>query len=178
MNIDISAYEWSLVEAFNKSLCENVGVAFGRSTDGYEKAKTLWEKSPRHLPLEDALKLAHQCHRAAPFLNYNGNTFVAIFKLIIPEQISLPAIQKSALNSAVGHYIAGTILPEEERMLKLLTTSSLEKLKVGDQVQSLKGNIHGEIKEILSDGTTWIKTAVMGTVKTSLDAVIKVAREK
>jgi hypothetical protein len=173
MNVDFSGYTWAAVEAINTNLCENANAAVGRNSEGYEKAKQLWKSSPKQLPLKDALALAHKCHRAAPFLNFNGNTFVSIFRLLIPEQVSLPSSQKAALNSFAGHYIAGTITPQEEQALDLLMTTGAEPLKVGDKVQSLQGAIRGEIKEILADGTVWIKTPVMGTVKTSLDVLIK-----
>ncbi|MDR1191914.1 MAG: hypothetical protein LBK60_09695 [Verrucomicrobiales bacterium] len=175
MNIDFSKYTWAAVEVINANLCENAKAAAGKNSEGYAAAQQLWESSPRQLPLTEALQLANRCHRLAPFLNFNGNTFVAIFRLVISEQVSLPSTQKAALNSFAGHYIAGTITPAEERALSLLLAAGGAPLAVGDQVQSLQGNVRGVIKEILPDGSVWIKTPVMGTVKTLLDALVRQA---
>jgi hypothetical protein len=173
MNLELNRITWEKVEAANKMLCDAAKAAHGRTSEGYEVARQLWEHRPLTVTVQEALELARQCHRSAPFLNFNGNTFVAVIGFAITDQIKLPAMQLVSLKSFAGHYIAGTITPTEERALTLLLGTGGEPLTVGDKVQSLQGNVRGEIKEILPDGAVWLKTPNMGTVKTSLDALVK-----
>ncbi|MDR1304331.1 MAG: hypothetical protein LBK76_03820 [Verrucomicrobiales bacterium] len=173
MNIDLTSATWEKIEAINIGLCETGRATHGRNSEGYATAREVWEQRPPSASVNDALQLARKCHKLAPFLNFNGNTFVAAIGHLINGQIKLPAVQLVSLKSFAGHYIAGTITPTEERALTLLLGTGGEPLAVGDRVQSLQGNVRGEIKEILPDGAVWLKTPNMGTVKTSLDALVK-----
>ena len=63
----------------------------------------------RAMPLEEALDICLKCHRTAPFLNFNGNTFAGIAKAMIRELLPhLGPKLSQAFESVVGHYVAGT----------------------------------------------------------------------
>jgi len=50
-----------------------------------------------------------QCHRLAPFCNYNGNTFVTIVRTLLNDVLKgLPADKAHILRSIAGHIVAGT----------------------------------------------------------------------
>jgi hypothetical protein len=102
---------WDEVETLNQFLCGSKGYQIGRTSDGYEPARAAWEDGRgKVLTIEDAAKLCRLCHRQAPFLFLNGNTFVAIARDAIISQISqLTYTQQAVARGAVGHFIAGTI---------------------------------------------------------------------
>ncbi len=104
--------DWNVVVAINQQLCAAKHAQHGPTSDGHAITKQLWEEThTQALALADLVELCRRCHRQAPFLNYNGNTFVAIARQII-SQLPL-GTQAVALRSLAGHIIAGTASPEE-----------------------------------------------------------------
>ncbi len=101
---------WDVVEFINQSACTRGPAQFGHTSDGYAQAKALWEESmTRVLSLEEALDICLRCHRFAPFLNFNGNTFAGIAKAMVREILPhLGPNLSQAFESVVGHYVAGT----------------------------------------------------------------------
>ncbi|HEU5395736.1 MAG TPA: hypothetical protein VFV81_01115 [Verrucomicrobiae bacterium] len=89
------------------------------TTDGYAPAKELWEKSRlKDLDISQVLQICYQCHRLAPFCNYNGNTFVTIVKTLFAAEFDkLPADQAFVLRSIAGHIVAGTATDIELKQL-------------------------------------------------------------
>ena len=66
----------------------------------------------------DVLQICFQCHRLAPFCNYNGNTFVAIVKTLLADSLNgLPPDQAHILRSIAGHVVAGTATDIEVKQL-------------------------------------------------------------
>jgi hypothetical protein len=173
MNLDLSNYTWEFVESINIGLCEHAKAAVGRTSEGYTATKDLWDRRKLQCSLLEALELAHQCHRLAPFLNYNGNSFVTVIKSAIDSQVKTSPIKLSTLRSMAGHFIAGTITPEEKQALSLLLSPNSTTLKVGDAVQTLKGTVRGQITELLPDGNVMYKTTQGITLKSSPEALIK-----
>jgi hypothetical protein len=75
-----------MVIAANAALCQGKGALHRPSSDGHEHARQLWERQyPQAMWLDEAVDLCRQCHRLAPFCNYNGNTFAAIARQLILE---------------------------------------------------------------------------------------------
>lgn len=101
---------WATVEMINQNLCQNGHAQQGRTSDGYNSAKQLWEqKMPTTMTLEEALDICFNCHRLGPFLNFNGNTFAAIARATIRDiLVRIGQPQSQVLESVVGHYVAGT----------------------------------------------------------------------
>ena len=99
----------------NHQLCQPKGALHRPTSDGFERTRQLWES--RHgteLTLAEATDLCRQCHRLAPFCNFNGNTFVAVIRKVIAS-LPLPAEQAAVLRSLTGHIVAGTATAEEQR---------------------------------------------------------------
>ena len=70
----------------NAGLCQEKKALHKSTSDGYEPARKLWEKSRgRELTLRDALDLCRRCHKLAPFCFYNGNTFAEIGRTLIQD---------------------------------------------------------------------------------------------
>ena len=80
--------------------------------------------------LDEAVDLCRQCHRLAPFCNFNGNTFAAIARQLI-EKLRLPADQAHLVRSWAGHIVAGTADETEtgqfRQFSRALTAAQLKK---------------------------------------------------
>jgi hypothetical protein len=72
-------WPWETVVMINAGLCQEKKALHKPTSDGYEPARKLWEKSRGcELTLRETLDLCRQCHKLAPFCFYNGNTFAAL----------------------------------------------------------------------------------------------------
>jgi hypothetical protein len=110
-------FAWEIVVETNRLLCQPKGAFHGPTSDGYAATERLWsERHAAPMTLADAVELCRQCHRMAPFCNYNGNTFVAVIRRVI-ARLQLSPEHASALRSVAGHIVAGTATPEEARQL-------------------------------------------------------------
>jgi hypothetical protein len=82
---------WETVISINAALCEARNALHRPTSDGYAPAKELWEKSrSRKLSLTEVFQIGFQCHRLAPFCNYNGNTFATIVKTVMNDILKDP----------------------------------------------------------------------------------------
>jgi hypothetical protein len=96
-------------------LCQTAGYQVGRTADGYPPARELWEKTHLvELTFLQAADLCRECHRLAPFLFLNGNTFASCARIALqPAMERLSLVQQISTRAALGHYVAGTIGREE-----------------------------------------------------------------
>jgi hypothetical protein len=119
---------WETVVSINAALCEARKALHQPTSDGYAPAKDLWERSRlKKLSLPQLLQICFQCHRLAPFFNYNGNTFVTIVKTLLDDELSrLPADQSFIVRSIAGHIVAGTATDIERKQLDSML-AALEK---------------------------------------------------
>jgi hypothetical protein len=119
---------WETVVSINAALCEARKALHKPTSDGYVPAKDLWERSClKKLSLPELLQICFQCHRLAPFCNYNGNTFVTIVKTLLDDELSrLPADKSFILRSIAGHIVAGTATDIERKQLDSML-AALEK---------------------------------------------------
>ena len=119
---------WETVVSINAALCEARKALHQPTSDGYVPAKELWERSRlKKFPLAELLQICFQCHRLAPFCNYNGNTFVTIVKTLLDNELSrLPADQSFILRNIAGHIVAGTATNIERKQLDAML-AALEK---------------------------------------------------
>ncbi len=161
--------DWEFVVAMNAGLCENSGALHRATTDGYEDTRQFWSMNyQRETNLAEAVEFCRQCHRMAPFCNFNGNTFVAIIRDCIAHAAGFTGAQAALARSLAGHMVAGTAEPEEilqfnqlltemeHGLTSLPNTPSLKTYHLGDQIQTLKGTLRGVITQIHADGTiTW-----------------------
>ena len=92
------------------------------------------------------------CHRRAPFLFFNGNTFADVGRQIVAALFAeLPTTRRREVTSAVAHYIAG-VLPWEPMVEIVESLSESANLKPGDRVKTLRGTARGVIVRTLDDG--------------------------
>ena len=110
-------YEWNLVEELNKALCGN-SVHYGKSPEGYAQAMEMWESArKKELSFLDAVEICFRAHQLAPFLQFNGNTFVTIARgVVLALPIHGPEI--IVVRDVVGHIVAGTVTDDERKRLR------------------------------------------------------------
>jgi hypothetical protein len=92
-----------------------------------------------------------QCHRRAPFLFFNGNTFAEVGRTTVDVVFAeLSTSRRREVMSAVAHYIAG-VLPWEAMKDIVESLSETADWKPGDRVKTLRGSLHGKILRSLED---------------------------
>jgi hypothetical protein len=110
--------DWEFVIATNAALCQPKKALHKPTSDGYDRARQLWEKNYQSkISLDAAVDLCRECHRLAPFCNFNGNTFAAIGRSLV-DTLKLKADEAHVVRSLLGHVIAGTASDEEVRALR------------------------------------------------------------
>ncbi len=111
----LAEFPWEGVVALNAQLCAAKQALHKPTSDGYDDASLLWEKSyAQAMGLDEAVELCRKCHRIAPFCFFNGNTFAAIARTCIVSASDLSPADQYLLKNIVGHLVAGTATPEEE----------------------------------------------------------------
>ena len=117
----LAEFPWEGIVALNAQLCAAKQALHKPTSDGYDDARLLWEKShAREMGLDEAVELCRKCHRIAPFCFFNGNTFAAIARTCIVSASGLSSTDQYLLKNIVGHLVAGTAAPEEEQQFHLL----------------------------------------------------------
>jgi hypothetical protein len=113
---------WETVVSINQALCEARHALHKPTSEGYPSTKALWEQNrSKELSLTELLQMFYQCHRLAPFCNYNGNTFVAVIKTLLADELNrMPPDQAHVLRSIAGHIVAGTATDIERKQLEMM----------------------------------------------------------
>jgi hypothetical protein len=71
----VKNWDWQHVTDLNRGSCERGKAQFGNNSETHERVRQLWETARTQvLTLGETLDFLFQCHRAAPFLFFNGNT--------------------------------------------------------------------------------------------------------
>ena len=112
---------WEAVQAVNKALCQAQKMDPLNSAKGYESGRRLWEKSfEKFMSLPEALDVCRSCHELGPFTFNNGNTFAAIGRTMVEEQLkAVPPVEAQILRTTMCHYIVGLIGRKElEQVLR------------------------------------------------------------
>ncbi len=144
---------WESVVSFNRGACARGGAQHGINPEAGGACAAGWEEEQGKVTtLAEAFDFLRGCHRAAPFLFLNGNTFVLIGREMVLALFSdLPPGRKREVGSAVGHYIAGVL--DREAMVQIVEElCQAADLQPGMRVKTLAGSLHGVIMRILDDG--------------------------
>jgi hypothetical protein len=104
------------------------------------------------MTLGEALDFLFQCHRGAPFLFFNGNTFGEIARRILDAVfIEFPLARRREAASLAAHYVAG-VLDRQSMESGLVALADLVDFHPGDRVKTLRGSMRGLILRLLPDG--------------------------
>ena len=164
----IKNWDWQLVTGLNRGSCERGKAQFGNNSEAHDRVRERWETTRgQTLTLGETLEFLFQCHRAAPFLFFNGNTFGEIARRIIDAVfIEFPIGRRREAASLAAHYVAG-VLDYQSMESGLNALAELAEFKPGDRVKTLRGSMQGTIVRVLDDGRV-IWRADSGTELTAL----------
>lgn len=146
-------WDWHSVVSINQRACARGGAQHGINSEAGAAGAAKWEQTHgQALTLDETIEFLRGCHRSAPFLFFNGNTFATIGReLALALFADLPPVRKRQVSSAIAHYIAGVL--DRESMIQIVDSlSASADLKQGDRVKSLKGTLRGTIVRLLDDG--------------------------
>jgi hypothetical protein len=144
---------WDLVTGLNQAACARGGAQHGKNSESNASVAAEWEiKRQKVLSLDETIEFLRHCHRRAPFLFFNGNTFADVGRALVDLLFAdLPTGRRREVISAVAHYIAGVL--DRDAMVEIVESLSLSaELGPGDRVKTLRGTVRGVILRILSDG--------------------------
>lgn len=154
----IQNWGWESVIGFNKGACERGKAQHGHNSETHEKVRDEWEEARRKtLTLLETLDFLFRCHRSAPFLFFNGNTFAEIGRRLIDVLFAdLARGRRREAASLAAHYIAG-VLDRDAMIAGVEALAHAADFKPGDRVRTLKGSLRGVVREILPDGrVAWL----------------------
>jgi hypothetical protein len=146
-------WSWASVTQINAGLCERGGAQRGINSETHQALAEEWEAKRRaELTLLDTFRFLKSCHRRAPFLFYNGNTFAEIGRGLSTALFSsLPTTRKKEAASLVAHFITGVL--DEELMIEGVNALSRSvSFKAGDRVKTMRGSLRGTVVRVLEDG--------------------------
>lgn len=146
-------WSWASVTQINSGLCERGGAQRGINSETHSSAAKEWEKvSAKELTVLETFEFLKFCHRSAPFLFFNGNTFAEIGRALANALFSdLPPTRKKEAASCAAHFITGVL--EKDMMLSAIgSLAETANFKVGDRVKTLRGSLHGIVIRMTRDG--------------------------
>ena len=149
----VQNWSWESVVSFNRGACERGRAQHGNNPETHQKVRAQWEET-RHkkLTLLETLDFLFQCHRAAPFLFFNGNTFAEISRRLIDVLFAdLPLVRRREAASLAAHYVAG-VLDRDSMTTGIHTLGEAADFQPGDRVRTLKASRKGVVRRILPDG--------------------------
>src|SRR5215207_9522348 len=75
---------WELVVSLNQGACARGGAQHGQNSESYASLEAEWcSRQAEVSTLDEAIEFLRRCHRRAPFLFFNGNTFADVGRTIV-----------------------------------------------------------------------------------------------
>src|SRR5438093_4552390 len=132
---------WELVVGLNRGACARGGAQHGQNSESYAATERDWrQKQSELLSLDETIEFLRQCHRRAPFLFFNGNTFADVGRTLVDFVFAeLPAARRREVMSAVAHHIAGVL--DRDSMVEIVESlCETASFQPGDSVKTLRGS--------------------------------------
>ena len=102
--------------------------------------------------MEETLAFLRQCHRDAPFLLFNGNTFADIGRRLTAALLAdLPPARLRLATSAVAHFVAG-VMDRDSMAGIVVGLMASASFATGDRVMTLRSSSHGIVVRLLDNG--------------------------
>jgi hypothetical protein len=146
-------WNWESVIRHNRGVCERGGAQHGTNSESFATVGQEWDQRREvEFTLGETLDFLRACHRRAPFLFLNGNTFADIARTFSDYLFAeLPHGRRRQAVSAVAHYVAGVL--DRDSMARIITSlCETADWKCGDRVKTFRGSTHGVIVRLLEDG--------------------------
>src|SRR5438034_11491421 len=85
---------WELVVSLNRGACARGGAQHGFNRETQAACASEWAaKQGQVLSLNETIGFLRQCHRRAPFLFFNGNSFADVGGVRLPRRCSLTCLR-------------------------------------------------------------------------------------
>jgi hypothetical protein len=126
------------------------------------------------LTLGETFDFLLECHRSAPFLFFNGNTFGEIARRITDAIfVEFPQLRRREAASLAAHYVAG-VLDRESMERGLSALGGLASYQPGDRVQTLRGSTRGTVVSVLADGRVcWLPDGSKCELRTLPESLLR-----
>ena len=149
----IKNWDWQLIVSLNRGACARGKAQHGSSSETHESTRQRWEERRlTELSLGELLDFLLQCHRAAPFLYFNGNTFGEIARRVVDAVfVEFPLARRREAASLAAHYVAG-VLDRGAVEDGLIALGELANYHPGDRVRTFRGTARGVVLRLLDDG--------------------------
>lgn len=146
-------WDWLSVTQINDGLCERGRAQRGVNSEAHTAVAEEWEeRRVQELSLLKTFEFLKSCHRRAPFLFFNGNTFAEIGRALTTALLrDLPFHRRKEAASAVAHFITG-VLDHDSMVTAVHELCEAAQLQPGDRVKTLRGSMSGTIVRMLPDG--------------------------
>jgi hypothetical protein len=146
-------WDWPSVTQINGGLCERGHAQRGVNSETHAAVAEEWERNrAAKLTLLECFQFLKSCHRRAPFLFFNGNTFAEIGRALANAIFSdLPFLRRKEASSAVAHFITG-VLDQHLMIDAIASLSRTAAWKPGDRVRTMRGLLRGVIIRVRDDG--------------------------
>ena len=149
----LANWDWESVIRHNRGVCERGRAQHGTNSESFAAVGEEWQQRRRlEATLGDTLDYLRACHRRAPFLFFNGNTFADIARTFSDYLFAeLQHGRRREATSAVAHYVAGVL--DRDSMAQILEDlCESADFQPGDRVKTLRGSTRGVILRVLPDG--------------------------
>ncbi len=143
-------WDWDTVIRLNRGACERGKAQHGPNPEAQTKVAKEWEdRRSADFSFSDLIDFLRHCHRSAPFLFFNGNTFADIGRQIAAALLAdLPTSRRREAASAIAHYIAGVL--DRDSMISIVDSlAESADLEPGDHVKTFSGTSRGTILRVL-----------------------------
>lgn len=150
--------DWASVTAINRGLCARGGAQHGPCTETHGAVAERWEAIRQsELTLGEVYDFLQSCHRGAPFLFFNGNTFAEIGRALTAVLFhELPHMRRKELAASVAHYITGVL--DRAAMVQIIEElCRAAEMVAGMRVKTLGGSVRGVITRVLDDGRVAVR---------------------
>jgi hypothetical protein len=146
-------WDWELICSINRGSCARGQTQFGHNSETHAQTRARWEAARSQvLSLGEVLDFLRHCHRSAPFLFFNGNTFGEIARRVLDAIfIEFPLGRRREAGSLAAHFVAG-VLDRELMEQGLNSLAKLADFRPGDRIKTLRGSTHGVIVRLQPDG--------------------------
>ena len=147
----LANWDWESVIGHNRGMCARGGAQHGANSESAGAVAQDWQRRREvESSFAEALEFLRSCHRRAPFLFFNGNTFADYLFAELPHH------RRRQATSAIAHYVAGVL--DGEAMSAMLTElCAVADFAPGQRVKTLRGSMRGVITRVLEDGRVAVR---------------------
>ena len=174
----LANWDWQSVIRINERLCRGGRAQHGKNSETHARCEKDWDEGRRQeRSLPETLDWLRSFHRKAPFLFFNGNTFAEIARTLTDALFAeFPRGRRREAASLAAHYVAG-VLDREPVVQGIVSLAEAAEFKPGDRVKTMKGSLHGVVRNILPDGrVAWLPDGHAGELTALPESLLRLRK--